>query len=239
MASEIQATTVKATNLKANDGTTGITVANSTGNISVGGTLTSTGAITASGGIANAGTISAGAIGSSVTGTLGSGIVFPAGHVLQVKGVHSTQATSAVTSSTNKWLKPDGSGWNGSHTAAITLTTKQANSSFKLEGRITYFTSRATASGYQVFCNTDAFISTTTPTDDSTDGTQYSLVDYYEDCRSSNYVSGQQNNMLAGHAFVTQSHSAGTTLYFSYKANYDRGYIIGDNISFIVTEVAT
>ena len=66
MASEIQATTVRATNLKANDGTTGITVANSTGNISVGGTLTSTGAVTASGGITNAGTISAGTLGSSI-----------------------------------------------------------------------------------------------------------------------------------------------------------------------------
>ena len=234
MASEI-----RVTNIKANDGTASLTVADSTGNVSVGGTLTSTGAITASGGIANAGTITAGTIGSSVTGTLGSNIVFPAGHVLQVKGVHSTQQTSAVTSPTNKWLKPDGSGWNGSHTAAITLTTKQANSSFKLEGRLTYFSSHSTASGYQVFCNTDAFISTTVPTNDDTDGTQYSLVDYYEDCRSTNNISGQQNNMLAGHAFVTQSHAAGTTLYFSYKARYDRGYLMGDCISFIVTEVAT
>ena len=164
---------------------------------------------------------------------------YPAGNVLQVKGVRSNQATSGVTSPTNKWLKSDGTGWNGSHTAAITLTTKQANSSFKVEGRLTYFTDRSTASGYQVFCNTDAFISTTVPTNDSTDGTQYSLVDYYEDCRSSNYVSGQQNNMMSGHIFVTQSHAAGTTLYFSYKARYDRGYLMGDNISFIVTEVAT
>ena len=63
MASEI-----KVTNVKANDGTASLTVANSTGavatgqNLTVGGTLTSTGAITASGGIANAGTITAGTL---------------------------------------------------------------------------------------------------------------------------------------------------------------------------------
>ena len=78
MASEI-----RVTNIKANDGTASLTVADSTGNVSVGGTLAttgnttvggtlaSTGAITASGGIANAGTISAGTLGSSVTGNWG------------------------------------------------------------------------------------------------------------------------------------------------------------------------
>jgi len=68
MASEI-----RVTNIKANDGTASLTVADSTGavttgqNLAVGGTLTSTGAITASGGIANAGTISAGTIGGGVS----------------------------------------------------------------------------------------------------------------------------------------------------------------------------
>jgi hypothetical protein len=70
MASEI-----RVTNIKANDGTSSLTVANSSGNVSVGGTLTSAGAITASGGIANAGTVTA--------GTLGSSVVFPSGHILQ------------------------------------------------------------------------------------------------------------------------------------------------------------
>ena len=149
-----------------------------------------------------------------------SGLIgFPAGHVLQVKGVRSTAATSNVTSATNKWMKSDGTGWDSTHGAAITLTTKQANSSFKLESRLTYFTNRATADGYQVFCNIYAYISTTLPTNDSTDGTEYFLVNYYEDCRSSNYVSGQQNNMLGGHAFITTTHYAGTTLYFSLKTN--------------------
>ena len=55
MASEI-----RVTNIKANDGTASLTVANSTGDVSVGGTLT------VSSGIPNAGTISAGTIGSSV-----------------------------------------------------------------------------------------------------------------------------------------------------------------------------
>jgi hypothetical protein len=64
MASEI-----RVTNIKANDGTASLTVANSNGNVTNAGTFTSTGAITASGGIANAGTISAGTLGASVVAT--------------------------------------------------------------------------------------------------------------------------------------------------------------------------
>ena len=65
MASEI-----KVTNIKANDGTSSLTVANSTGKISlsagVSSSLSVDGAITASGGIADAGTITAGTLGDSV-----------------------------------------------------------------------------------------------------------------------------------------------------------------------------
>jgi len=67
----------------ADDAITGGKLANdiaisTTGNIATtgSGTLTSAGAFTASGGIANAGTITA--------GTLGSSVVFPAGHVIKV-----------------------------------------------------------------------------------------------------------------------------------------------------------
>ena len=62
---------IKVSSVKAKDGTAGISIADSTGNVTASGTLTATGALTASGGIANAGTISA--------GTLGSSVVFPAG----------------------------------------------------------------------------------------------------------------------------------------------------------------
>ena len=81
MASEI-----RVTNIKANDGTSSLTVANSTGNVYVGGTLTSSGALTASGGITNAGTISA--------GTLGSSVVFPAGHIIQTNYYHYNSGNS-------------------------------------------------------------------------------------------------------------------------------------------------
>ena len=66
MASEI-----RVTNIKANDGTSSLTVANSNGNVTNAGTFTSTGAITASGGIANAGTISAG----TFNGTVGASAI--------------------------------------------------------------------------------------------------------------------------------------------------------------------
>ena len=82
MASEI-----KISNIKANDGTGALTIANSNGNITNAGTFTSTGAITASGGIANAGTIGA--------GTLGSSVVFPAGHIIQ--SVYNPTITNTTT----------------------------------------------------------------------------------------------------------------------------------------------
>lgn len=87
MASEI-----RVTNIKANDGTSSLTVSNSTGNVAVGGTLTSTGAITASGGITNAGTISAGTIGSSV--------VFPDGTVTNL--IHRKYALSSNSDFSNQ-----------------------------------------------------------------------------------------------------------------------------------------
>ena len=59
-------------------------------NLSVAGTLGVTGALTASGGIANAGTITA--------GTLGSSVVFPADHVIQIQSVLKTSFFSATTS---------------------------------------------------------------------------------------------------------------------------------------------
>tara|TARA_Y100001968_G_C19328148_1_gene702851 strand:- start:167 stop:949 length:783 start_codon:yes stop_codon:yes gene_type:complete len=87
---DVKTTTVKATNLKANDGTAGLVVADSTGEVTSSGGLKavnvkatnikandgsaglviadSSGAMTASGGIADAGTITAGTIGSGVTG---------------------------------------------------------------------------------------------------------------------------------------------------------------------------
>ena len=99
MASEI-----RVTNIKANDGTSSLTVANSTGavttgqNLAVGGTLTSTGAITASGGIANAGTITA--------GTIGGNIVFPSGHILQTvnASLSNMLPTSTVVTTTETIL---------------------------------------------------------------------------------------------------------------------------------------
>ena len=99
MASEI-----RVTNIKANDGTASLTVANSTGNVSVGGTLTSTGAITASGGIANAGTISA--------GTLGSSVVFPAGHVIQTvyNSFNNGNSNTITSSTTSKFTSANTSG---------------------------------------------------------------------------------------------------------------------------------
>jgi len=77
----------------ANDAVTGAKIENNptiAGNLSVGGTAsitgisTFTGASTFSGGIANTGTISA--------GTIGTDVVFPAGHILQV--LHNTDTTN-------------------------------------------------------------------------------------------------------------------------------------------------
>ena len=83
----------------ADDAITGGKLANdiaisTTGNIATtgSGTLTSAGAFTASGGIANAGTITAGTVGSSV--------VFPAGHIVQITKTGSVSGNHGTTSST-------------------------------------------------------------------------------------------------------------------------------------------
>ena len=57
------------------------------------GTLTSAGAFTASGGIANAGTITA--------GTLGSSVVFPAGHVIQTNFVEGNATDVILNNATD------------------------------------------------------------------------------------------------------------------------------------------
>ena len=63
-------------------------------NLSVAGTLGVTGALTASGGIANSGTIAAGTVGSSV--------VFPTGHIIQINQSFS-QASVSRTGVKNSW----------------------------------------------------------------------------------------------------------------------------------------
>ena len=62
-----------------------------TGNSTIGGTLATTGALTASGGIANSGTITAGTVGSSV--------VFPAGHVVKTQRYESSEQTNITGTS--------------------------------------------------------------------------------------------------------------------------------------------
>ena len=81
----------------ANDAVTGAKIENNptiAGNLSITGTSTFTGASTFSGGIANTGTISA--------GTLGSDIVFPAGHTVQIVSddITTSAASDATTSGT-------------------------------------------------------------------------------------------------------------------------------------------
>jgi len=79
------------------------------GTLNITGASTLTGALTASGGIANAGTITAGTVGSSV--------VFPAGHLIQKV---STKFNTAFTSSSQSFTDVTG--------ASITFTPKSASS---------------------------------------------------------------------------------------------------------------
>ena len=162
---------------------------------------------------------------------------FPAGHVLQVKGVTSTTASgSSASTGTTMYLKSDGSGWQSSYTNTISLTTRKANSSFLLFARCTFFCSHSSVSGYEAYCNQKGAISTS-----SSSGSQTEKIigNYYEDCRSTNNVSGQLNTLLSGHYMITTTHAAGTNLYFYYKIDYNRGYVMGDNASFIIQEIAT
>jgi len=83
-----------------------------TGNIATtgSGTLTSAGAFTASGGIANAGTITAGTVGSSV--------VFPAGHIVQVQSKAFLQNQTIY----NNVFTEVGTGASGAEGEPLTIT---------------------------------------------------------------------------------------------------------------------
>jgi hypothetical protein len=90
-----------------------------TGNSTVGGTLATTGALTASGGIANAGTITA--------GTLGSSVVFPAGHIVKTSKTanmrNSGHVSTTATSLEASGLIVSSPATTGSNYNLITLST--------------------------------------------------------------------------------------------------------------------
>ena len=94
-----------------------------TGNIATtgSGTLTSAGAFTASGGIANSGTITA--------GTLGSSVVFPTGHVLQVVSAQKSdsQNSSDVFSSGN---------WTDATGLSVSLTPSSATNYLFIQSNV-------------------------------------------------------------------------------------------------------
>tara|TARA_B100001057_G_scaffold188656_1_gene189475 strand:- start:83 stop:688 length:606 start_codon:yes stop_codon:yes gene_type:complete len=103
-----------------------------TSNATVGGTLGVTGASTLSGGITNAGTITAGTVGSSV--------VFPAGHVIQTV---TNTSTSTVNSSSS----------SASDLITASISPKFSNSVIHIEGyvsrmQVVYGSSNAYASLY-------------------------------------------------------------------------------------------
>jgi hypothetical protein len=75
--------------------------------------------------------MSTGSIASAVTGTLGSGIVFPAGHVLQVKSILMTD-TDSTTSTTD-----GGVVISGGSDLSIAITPADANNKVLLTAMIT------------------------------------------------------------------------------------------------------
>ena len=129
MASEI-----KVTNIKANDGTASLTIANSTGAITevktgtikaadgtAGVTIAnSTGAITASGGIANAGTITAG----TFNGTVGSTATFPAGHIVSHATPYYDPSVASDISTNQQSFQESG--------IEVSLTTKYSSSNSRI-----------------------------------------------------------------------------------------------------------
>ena len=236
MASEI-----RVTNIKANDGTDSLTVANSTGNVSlggtlattgnttVGGTLTSTGAITASGGIANSGTITA--------GTLGSSVVFPAGTVLQVKHHHSTAGFSVTGGSETRYLESDGDWETGGTSAWGNITLKKANSSllFMID-QIAYWTSSAVGGAF-ARCESHIRYSTTnsslgSPTDTAR------FISTYIDARSTNNTAGQEERGACGSHLLTTSSAKDTVYYYTIKTICNRSGIF-DHTQLVVMELAT
>jgi hypothetical protein len=229
MASEI-----RVTNIKANDGTSSLTVANSTGavttgqNLAVGGTLTSTGAITASGGIANAGTLGA--------GTLGSSVVFPAGHVLQIKNHYTTSGVGTTSTNLTNYSQSNGSFSSDATSPWGNITTKQANSSLLFFLTTAPYFDDGIVSGVMATVNLSMVYSTNSDLSSST--TTSNIIKCYEDCRSTMNVSGQQQGSAAGNILVTTSYASGTTVYYTVKVHLADAAIY-EYTTLQVMEVAT
>ena len=148
---DVKTTTVKATNLKANDGTASLVVADSTGEVTSSGGLKavnvkatnvkandgtaglviadSTGALTASGGIADSGTITAGTVGVAVT--------------RKVYSFSAYVSSQVQMSSDNTWYE----------VSALGTWTERWDSGQFASGRFTPTKSGVYLCGYTVFCD--------------------------------------------------------------------------------------
>ena len=148
---DFKATTVKATNLKANDGPASLVVADSTGEVTSSGGLKavnvkatnvkandgtaglviadSTGALTASGGIADSGTITAGTVGVAVT--------------RKVYSFSAYVSTQVQMSSDNTWYE----------VSALGTWTERWDSGQYASGRFTPTKSGIYLCGYAIFCD--------------------------------------------------------------------------------------
>tara|TARA_R100000664_G_C2758846_1_gene148076 strand:+ start:3684 stop:4298 length:615 start_codon:yes stop_codon:yes gene_type:complete len=182
---------IKVSSLKAKDGTAGISIADSTGNVSLSGSLSA--------------------------GILGSSVVFPAGTILQVN-THTTTSTQTNSGGdTDYYFQSDGSIGTGSSSPLGNITLKKANSTliYTIHGSV--YWSRSMGSGnfpsinWYIRYSTNSNLSS--PTDTSI------IAQTYEDTRWQNYLSEQQKVSASGTEKVTSSHAKDTVVYYTVKVN--------------------
>ena len=173
-----------------------------------------------------------GSLANSVTGSPALNLIntngqidnvqFPSGTVLQHKAMEITATISnAANGPTNEYVQSDGSystTFNGALTP-LTLTTKRDNSWVLVRGSMHVYYTSSVASG--TFCHSRMYLMYGTAGTGASTGnyTEYYAINNYQDCRSTNNVSGQEMDLVNEMVRVQLSVPAGTPVYFGMKVN--------------------
>jgi hypothetical protein len=175
--------------------------------------------------------------GSYNSGTIGTGVVFPAGTVLQVKNHFTANGQGSTSNGLINYIQSDGTFATGSTSPWGNLTIKKANSTLVfLVTTSPYFDDGIVSSSIISVVRVGVHYSTNSDLSSST--TTSNIIVCYEDCRSTMNVSGQQQGGAAGSIAVTTSYAKDTVVYYTLKTTLSFGGIY-ESTCLQVLEVAT
>ena len=182
--------------------------------------------------------------------SLDSGVIFPAGTVLQSARKVTDSQGFTVAGTETRYISDNNNGFSGSGATNdwwIQLVAKQDNSRYGMYlWTNAYYTSSNVSGQFawirywmQYDTNSTGISNIVTGGGNAgTSGGYPHLCSDYEDARNVNGISGQTLRRISGYNEFTSSYSAGTTIYFNVQAHFIRSGIEG-HAQAIVQEIAT